>query len=77
MYTVCMRYNISIPQSIMTELDNYAQTKKYNRSEAIREAIRRMTQSKDIVDSNRMVVDDIILPNFSKSKQAKGLSTSE
>lgn len=53
----------------MDELDNYAQSNNYNRSEAIREAIRRLVHSRDDIRVNK----PIIVSDFSKSRQAKGL----
>ena len=72
-YTVCMRYNISIPQPIMIELDSYAQAHNYNRSEAIREAIRQFIHSTHATEAKKEVVEDIVIPDFSKKAQARGL----
>ena len=73
MYTRGMKYTITVPTNLMSKLDEYANEHNYNRSEAIREAIRRLCALKDDIRSNKPIVDDIVIPDFSKKAQARGL----
>lgn len=70
-----MKYTITVPVNLMQELDTYAQGNNYNRSEAIREAIRRLCSSKEVAKPGQPVDDIYVVRDLSKKAQSRGLQS--